>query len=136
MNRDKLIQDLRRDEGVKHKVYKDSLGILTIGVGRNLEDRGLTNPEIDYLLSNDINAFRVELNNAFPWWVHMQEPWMRGLLNMCFNMGISRLRGFKKMLAALEGGNGEEAAVQALDSKWARQVGARAARIVELFRSG
>ena len=131
-----LVADLRRDEGVAYKPYRDTEGILTIGVGRNLEDRGISDDEMDFLLANDLKWVVVDLDRGAPWWREMTTNRQRALANMVFNLGWPRLSGFKKMLAALEAGDYDEAANQALDSRWAIQVGARAERIAELFRSG
>lgn len=126
--------DLKRDEGLRLKPYRDSVGKLTIGYGRNLDDMGITEDEAEALLDRDIERAAADLDRALPWWSALPEPRRRGLLNMAFNLGMPRLRGFKKMLAALQAGDGRRAAKEALDSKWARQVGARAERIAALYR--
>lgn len=131
-----LVADLRRDEGVAHKPYKDTEGILTIGVGRNLEDRGLSDDEIDYLLMNDFKWVVIDLDRNAPWWRDMSPNRQRALSNMCFNLGWPRLSQFRKMLAALQAEDWDEAANQALDSRWANQVGDRADRVAELIRNG
>lgn len=131
-----LIQDLRRDEGVRSHPYRDTEGILTIGVGRNLEDRGLSDDEIDILLMNDLKWVVVDLDRNAPWWRDLDNARQRALANMAFNLGYPRLAGFKKMLAALQAEDWDEAADQALDSRWAVQVGDRADRVAELIRNG
>ena len=130
---DNLVADLIRDEGQKNFPYKDSTGILTIGVGRNLEDRGLSDDEVSILLGNDLVWVAADLDREVPWWRDMPETKQRALANMCFNLGMPRLSKFKLMLTALEAGDWVEAANQALDSRWADQVGERANRIAELF---
>ena len=129
-----LIQDLRRDEGVKSYPYRDTEGILTIGVGRNLEDRGLSDEEIDLLLMNDLKWVVVDLDRNLPWWREMDSARQRALANMCFQLGITRLLGFKKMLSALEAGDFSAAAAEALDSRYAQQTPQRAERIAALIR--
>jgi len=131
----RLMSDLERDEGRRRKPYRDSVGKLTIGVGRNLDDVGLSDPEIDYLLGNDIEGVCADLDRNAPWWRDRPEPWQRGLANMCLNLGWPRLSAFRKTLAALEAGDGGKAAVEAMDSKWSAQVGDRAGRIALLFKS-
>ena len=76
-----------------------------------------------------------ELNNALPWWKDLTVSQRRGLMNMAFNLGLPRLQKFEKMLLALRLGDGERAALEALDSKWAKQVGKRAWRIAALYRT-
>ncbi len=136
MDINQLKQDLMRDEGTRLKPYEDSVGKLTIGIGRNLDDVGVTPDEALYLLNNDILKVTQALDKAFPWWTALSEPRQRALANMCFNMGFSRLLGFRQMLAALQAGNFEEASQQALNSEWAKQVGARANRISQLLATG
>jgi len=133
MNKAKLIQDLVMDEGLRLKPYKCTAGKLTIGIGRNLDDLGITQNEAEMLCANDIKRVTDELDQAMPWWKDLNEKQGRGLANMLFNLGLPRLLKFKKMLAALEAGNGKEAAEQCLDSRWADQVGERANRIAALF---
>jgi lysozyme len=132
---EQLKADLRRDEGTRAKPYRDTVGKLTIGVGRNLDDVGLVPAEIELLLKNDTFAVVAALNQHCPWWVELPEPQGRALANMCFNLGVTRLLGFKKMLAALEARQFHTAADEALDSKWARQVKGRATRIAALYRT-
>ena len=127
--------DLMRDEGLRQKPYRDTVGKLTIGYGRNLDDVGISESEAFILLRNDIQTARTDLDHALPWWKGFPEPSQRGLINMCFNLGLPRLLGFKRMLKALEASNGALAAMECLDSKWSRQVGERARRIATLYRN-
>lgn len=129
-----LADDLVRDEDLKLKPYRDSVGKLTIGVGRNLDDRGLTVAEAMYLLHNDIHEAAKDLDRNVPWWRTLTPGRRRALLNMAFNLGWPRLAGFKNMLGALQRGEYDAAAREALDSRWARQVGARADRIAKLLK--
>ncbi len=130
-----LIEDLKRDEGFRSHPYKDTVGKLTIGYGRNLDDVGISEKEAAALLNHDIGTAIQEVNHAFPWVQEAPLAIKRGLYNMCFNLGISRLSGFVRMLASLEARSYRDAADHAMDSKWATQVGARAERIAELFRN-
>ncbi len=133
---DALKKDLRRDEGVRLKPYLCTAGKMTIGVGRNIEDMGITDLEADYLLENDIQRVVSELDTALSWWRDLSGQRQEALINMCFNMGIRRLLTFRKMLGALESGRYDAAATEALNSKWARQVGARAKRIAAVLKEG
>ena len=133
MNRDLLTAELTRDEGVMLKPYRDTVNVLTIGVGRNL-DNGISEEEAVYLLNNDIDTATLELDRVFPWWSEMPEPAQRALVNMAFNLGLPRLSNFTNMLDHLKAGRYHAAAGEALDSKWAKQVGPRAERIADLFR--
>lgn len=131
-----LKQDLTRDEGTRLKLYKDTRGKSSIGIGRNLDDVGISAAEADFLLANDIANVVQTLDKAFPWWTTMSEPRQCALANMAFNMGFSKLLGFRLMLDALKSGDYMEASKQALDSEWARQVGDRAHRIALQFING
>ncbi len=136
MDMQAMKRELRQDEGLRLKPYRCTAGRLTIGVGRNLDDVGLTENEADYLLENDVGRAMADLDRALPWWRGLSEARQRALVNMCFNMGCSRLRGFKNMLGSLRAGDGIGAAREALASRWADQVGPRAVRIAEMIREG
>ena len=136
MNREQLIEELKRDEGVVLTLYQCSAGKNTIGVGRNLDDRGITDDESNYLLGNDIDICVEELRATFPWFQTLSDTRQRVMVNMCFNLGLSRLMGFKKFLAAMEAGEWETAGVEMLDSRWAVQVGPRSTRLKDLVLEG
>lgn len=123
--------DLRRHEGVRLKPYLCSAGKLTIGIGRNLEDRGISTEEAEFLLDQDLDHCLEELKTNLPWFEALAPEAQEVLVNLCFNLGMPRLLGFKLMLAALEGGDWAEAAKQMLDSKWALQVGPRAQELAQ-----
>ena len=132
-----LTDDLKRDEGFCRSAYQDSEGIWTIGYGRMIDaslNGGINQDEAIWLLHNDIRRIFFGMETQVPWVIDLPEPAKRALVNMLFNLGWPRLSGFKKMLAALEADDFELAADEALDSKWARQVGDRAERIADLFR--
>ena len=133
---DKMIEQLVDHEGLELHPYEDSLGILTIGVGRNLEERGISEDEAFYLLGNDIDIIWDELIKQHPIVEDLDDQRQMILLDMAFNMGVPRLGKFKKMWAAIEDGDMIEASKQALDSRWADQVGRRAERLAERLTSG
>jgi len=136
MDIDRLITQLKVHEGVRSKVYLDTEGIETIGVGRNLRDRGLSDDEIELMLANDIRDFQEEVESAFPWWSDMDDVRQRVVVDMAFNMGLGSLFKFVNTLAHIENGRYEEASVEMLDSKWARQVGDRANVLSDMMRTG
>jgi len=131
-----LEDELIRDEGMRLKPYIDTVGKLTIGVGRNLDDRGIDEREARLMLQDDIAICEEELDRNAPWWRGMSDARRRALLNMCFNLGFPKLSNFKEMLLCLQNGSYARAAGEALDSKWAGQVGDRALRISKMFREG
>lgn len=130
------VEQLKLDEGKCLTLYQCSANKMTIGYGRNIEDNGITEEEADYLLMNDIKRVQKELRANFEWFGLIGTARQGALINMCFNLGLTRLMGFKKMLAAIEQEDYQEAAEQMLDSKWARQVGARADRLAKIMREG
>lgn len=135
----KLLDMLKRHEGVMYYVYDDHLGYATIGVGRCIEKNvglGLSHDEIEYLLQNDVKRCIEELDANFPWYRNLCEARRDAMINLCFNLGLPRLKKFVKALAAMEAGNYEEAAVEFLDSRWAKQVGTRALEVTHMIRSG
>jgi len=131
-----LVKALILDEGVRNFPYKDTVGKLTIGVGRNLDDRGLSDQEIGVLLENDIAIVVEELDRHLPWWREMNDVRQRVLANMCFNLGWPKLRGFVNTLAAMQRGDYQVAADGMRASLWARQVGARARRLAREMETG
>lgn len=136
MDRSLLTKELERDEGLRTKPYVDTVGKTTIGVGRNLTDRGISSDEAYYLLDSDITLVIADLNRSLPWWSTLTDPRQRVLANMCFNMGIGGLLTFTNTLSLIKSGAYEAAATEMLKSKWATQVGARADRLAEMMRIG
>lgn len=135
-NREQLIDQLIDHEGMELEVYEDSLGIPTIGIGRNLVDRGITEDEARFLCNNDIDIVERELVAEFPIVAELDSIRQRVLIDMAFNVGVPRLTGFRKMWAAIHCGDYAEAAVEMMDSKWARQVGRRAKRLSLMMETG
>jgi lysozyme len=131
----KIQNQLKFDEGVKNKPYKDTEGILTIGVGRNLESVGISKEEIEFMLSNDIDRCEKDLRLYFAWYDEKKENVQMVLINMCFNMGIYRLLKFVKTLELIQFDKLNEAAEEMLKSKWAIQVGDRAIRLSKLLKN-
>lgn len=117
------------DEGLRLKVYRDSMGIETIGVGRNLVAVGVSRPEAMFLLGNDIAAAELALDRNAPWWRSLDAVRQAVMVNMCFNMGWQKLSGFRNFLAAAQAGDNGRASQAMLASLWAGQVGARATRL-------
>ena len=136
MKINRLTDQLRFHEGVEHKVYKDHLGIETIGVGRNLVDRGLSDHEINILLANDINICTEELDKKMPWWKDLDEVRQRCIVDLVFNLGMPRFSQFVKTIGHIKNGAWEEASDELLDSNYARQVPNRAKRIATMLRTG
>jgi lysozyme len=135
MNHEKLAAQLTIDEGRRARVYTDSVGKLTVGVGRNISDRAFSEDEIDLMLANDIKLVEAQLDRSLPWWRQMNEARQNVLANMCF-MGIGTLLMFVNTLKAMKEGRYDAAAAGMLNSKWAKQVGQRAIRLADIMRKG
>ena len=134
-----LLDMLMKHEGVETHAYTDTVGKLTIGVGRNIDPvggLGLSKKEIAYLLQNDVDRVEQELVNSIPWVEHIEWERMDALVNICFNLGLPRFLKFKKALAAAEDQNWELCADEFMDSRWSSQVGQRAVELTTLLRTG
>lgn len=131
-----LIAELKRDEGVRLKPYLCTAGKTTIGVGRNLDDVGISEAEADILLQHDIDQCVFELNATFNWYGRQTDARQRVLINMCFNLGLTRLLGFTNFLKAMEERDYDQAAIEMIDSHWATQVGERAFRLEKMMIEG
>jgi lysozyme len=136
MNITAMREELLLDEGLKLKPYRCTAGKLTIGVGRNLDDLGITRAEALQMLDNDIQRTATELDARLPWWRTLDEVRQRVILNMAFNMGAPTLLTFKNTLAAMQAGKYEDAAKGMLASRWAGQVGDRARRLAAMMAKG
>ena len=130
-----LVVQLRLHEGQRVKPYMDTVGKITIGVGRNLSDKGLTADEVALLLDHDLDEALADCA-TFPWFEALDAVRQRVLVDMRFNLGPTRFRAFKRMLRALSEQNYEWAATAMRESAWYRQVKARGARLVRMMRTG
>ena len=135
-DREKLIDLIIYHEGLELKPYRCTAGHLTIGIGRNLDDRGITEDEARFLCQNDVDIVEQELTRKFSFIVGLDDVRIRVLLDMAFNLGVPRLSAFSNMWAALEEGDYKQAAVEMLDSRWARQVGRRATNLSQMMETG
>jgi len=136
MNREHLRRQLIRHEGLALKPYRDTTGHLTIGVGRNLTDQGLTHEEAMALLDHDLVRVEREVRTAIPWFFELDDVRQGVLCNMAFNLGITKLLEFHETLTAIHRRDYMAAAAHMLDSYWARQVGHRAVELAEAMRDG
>jgi lysozyme len=134
---ERIKEQLIRHEGLRLKPYRCTAGKLTIGIGRNLDDCGISQTEAYVLLENDIQNCEKQLLDEIPEIYNpLDEVRKSVLLNMCFNLGIGGLLGFNNTLAFIAAGDWERAANNMLVSRWAKQVGRRAIELSELMRKG
>jgi len=134
INMKEMTKQLELHEGVRLKPYYDTVGKLTIGIGRNLEDNGITKAEATFMLQNDLVRIIEELDASIPWWRELSEVRRRILVDMAFNLGTFGLTKFKNMLSAAQSGDFDKAAEEMLDSRWSEQVGQRAKRLATAMR--
>ena len=133
-----LIEMLKLHEGVRSHVYLCSACYETLGVGRNISESGLglSDDEIEYLLNNDIKRVREELEDTYFWFPALNEARQDAMIDICFNLGLTRLRGFVKAIEAMSREQFDIAADEFMDSRWATQVGNRAVEVTEMISTG
>jgi lysozyme len=136
MDHEKLKHMLTHHEGARKFPYTDTVGKVSIGVGRNLTDKGISPSEMAILLENDINDALKDLDANLPWWRTLSEARQLVLADLCFNMGIRKLLAFKKTLGHVQAGQFKEAGAELLNSKYAKQVGARAVTLKNILVTG
>lgn len=129
----KLAEQLEEHEGLRLAPYRCPAGKLTIGVGRNLEDRGITPREAEFLLMSDIESVESQLDSKIPWWRSKPENVRLVLTDMCFNLGIGTFMKFEKFLEAVRQDDMETARIEMMDSRWAEQVGKRAENLLGML---
>jgi len=131
-----LIAQLKLHEGLRLKPYTCTSGKLSIGVGRNLDDIGISEQEAEMLLLNDIEEAKSQLATYFPWTQDLDEVRLAALINFTFNVGIGTVCKFVNAMALLKDGNYDMASEEFLQSRWANQVGQRAIDVTEQIRTG
>lgn len=136
MNLNRLKETLIRHEGLKLKPYKCTAGKLTIGVGRNIEDVGITKEEALALLENDIERVVGEIGSRFEWFAGLSDARKEVIVNMVFNLGINGFSKFKNTIDFISTGQYAQAAIEMVESKWADQVGNRAKELSRMMLEG
>jgi len=131
----KLMNMIKRHEGLKLKPYNCSRGALTIGCGRNLDSMGITEDEALYLLTNDVRRVIEELESNFTWFKDLSGARRDAIIDLCFNIGITSLRLFRNANKSMSECDYEEAHLHYLDSRWADEVGARAIEVCDMIRT-
>ena len=139
MNIDQLREQLKIDEGVKYEIYNDHLGYATFGIGHLVvegdEEHGkpigtpISEERVNSVFDSDVATYVTEAKKVFPNLDTLPEEAQEVIVNMCFNMGAPRLSKFKKFIGGVNAGDWNTAAVEMMDSRWAKQVGVRADRL-------
>lgn len=136
MNRDRLKKQLEIDELRSKMIYTDTVGKVSGGIGRNLTDRGFSDDEIDLMYANDIKMAEKDARVLVPGFDLLNDVRQEVVMNMSFNMGYTRLSGFKRFISALNSSDFDGAADEMRTSKWYGQVGQRGVRLVNAMRMG
>ena len=141
----KLQEQLKIDEGIKYEVYEDHLGYATFGIGHLIttadEEYGwpigtkVTPERVNEVFQTDVQTYIKETQKVFPDLINKPDLIQIVLVNMCFNLGAPRLSKFRKFISAINDEQWIEAAVEMLDSNWAKQVGPRAERLKQIVLS-
>ncbi len=131
-----LEERITRHEGLRLAPYRDTLGKLTIGVGRCLDTKGISRDEALYLLSNDIAYVREHVATAMPWILGLDDARKDVLFEMAFQLGISGLMGFPKMLAAIRDHDYNKASQEMINSTWHKQTPKRCEELAQIMMDG
>lgn len=136
MNLGQIEKRLIEFEGLRLMPYRCTSNKLTIGVGRNIEDRGISVETAMQMLREDLELVIDELKRAIPGFEKMPESVQEALVDLAFNMGTPTLLTFKRALRALQAQEWDNAADEILSSRYANQVGRRAEIIADMIRFG
>lgn len=132
---ERLVEMVKQHEGFRQTVYKDSVGKMTVGFGLNVEDKGVSEWEAEFLLRNHLLELEAQLKE-YEWFRIQDRVRKDALIDLAYNLGVTGLLQFKRMIRALKAKDYTQAKAEALDSKWARQVGVRADKISGMIESG
>lgn len=142
----KVVESLKEDEGLVLVAYDDATGKplktgdtikgkITIGIGRNIQELGITEEEAEFLLMNDLARTSKELEKIFgrELLIELPDNVIVALYNMLFNLGYSRFTKFKKLIQAIKDKDFKRAREEAIDSVWCKQLPNRCKRVADLF---
>lgn len=147
MNFDKLKKQLILHESLKTLPYDDQTGVeikqgatlhgkITIGIGHNLTDNGISPLIADFLYFEDVAGVLAYIYQTYPWWVNLDDVRQRVMVDLIFNLGFGGFAQFKNTIAAIQRHDFEAAAKGLETSAWYGQVGTRGARLVKMMRLG
>ena len=145
MNTEQLRDTLKVDEGVKYEIYNDHLGYPTFGIGHLIVESdneygqpvgtGIHVDRVNEAFDKDVSVMVDEAKKLFPDLEDLPEEAQQVIVNMTFNMGRPRLSQFKKFIAGVNAGDWEKAAIEMMDTRWAKQVGSRAERLRDRIKA-
>lgn len=126
---------IKKHEGLRFQMYKDSRGIATIGYGHNLEAGSISQSACNQILSDDVERTEALLN-VLPWYNELSDTRKAVILDMAFNMGVPGLLNFHGMISAIVNKDFDKASAEMLTSLWAKEVGPRATEDSTMMREG
>lgn len=127
---------IKEHEGLSLKLYKCPAGRGTVGYGRNVEDKGISVAEAEYLLANDIRQAGEQLSRDYWWFPLLGEVRQAAMVDLFYNLGPLGLSKFVKFLKAMSSGEWQKAGDELERSLWFGQVGRRGPRVVAMVRKG
>lgn len=130
-----LFDLIKKHEGLKLKPYKDSVGKLTIGIGRNLDDVGISEAEANQMCFDDIHKVEDQCMRELSFYSGLSDIRRMVIVDMVFNMGMETFKTFHNAISSLQGGDYELVALRMLESKWAQQVGDRAIELSYMMKN-
>jgi lysozyme len=133
-----VLDMIKKDEGWVSHAYQDHLGFWTIGYGFLIDQRrggGIPKEVAEYWLQHIVHGIVNDLSKRLSFFQDLPDAIQQCLVNMAYQLGTNGLLSFRKMMAALENGNYQQAAIEALDSRWAQQTPNRANRIAVIIAS-
>jgi len=127
---------IKKHEATRARMYKDSRGIETIGIGHNLRDKPISNEAIEQIFQDDLYGVIGEVSQSFTWYTDLNEVRQAVILDMVFNMGLAGFKLFTKTIKFLANGEYTAASIEMMDSLWSSQVGSRADTLSNMLRTG
>ena len=129
-----LIESIKKNEGYVKVVYKDSLGIDTIGYGFAIKDLELDEDICDEILLRKLKDLDKKVNKKFGWFIYMPPNIKDVVMEMCYQLGVTGFSKFRKTIAFLQDKQWQEASVEMLDSLWAKQTPNRAKSLSDIVK--
>lgn len=132
MKLDSLLESIRRHEGYRACVYKDQLGIDTIGYGFTIKDLRLDPPIAEVILREKVFRLIIEVYETFPWILDQPDEIKAVIVEMCYQLGVAGFSNFGNTIEHLKAGRYSQARDAMLKSKWAEQTPSRARELAEI----
>ena len=130
-----IVEDIKKHEGFRPKVYECTEGYDTIGYGFAIKDLTMDEDVATLILMKKLHTLLQRIIVAFPWFKDVDETAKKVVINMCYQLGIRGFSKFKKTIYYLETEQYEEASIEMLDSLWAKQTPNRAKELSEEIAS-